>query len=139
MTAVYSIRIIYFVLISKPRFPSSIIINENNPIVINPIKRLALGSILAGFFISYNIPPTTVQVITMPLYIKITALVITIAGFAIALDLNKITNNLKPTKPSLTNSFSTSLGYFPTIMHRLLPLKILHTSIKTALTILDLI
>nr|YP_626404.1 NADH dehydrogenase subunit 5 [Microtus rossiaemeridionalis]AAY30381.1 NADH dehydrogenase subunit 5 [Microtus rossiaemeridionalis] len=139
MTAVYSMRIIYFVVMTKPRFPATIMINENNPLLMNPIKRLALGSILAGFFISYNIPPTTVQVMTMPWYLKITALMITIAGFAIALDLNKITNNLSPTKPLPTNSFSTSLGYFPTIMHRLLPLKSLNTSFKTALAMLDLI
>nr|YP_010902340.1 NADH dehydrogenase subunit 5 [Microtus ilaeus]QYK92184.1 NADH dehydrogenase subunit 5 [Microtus ilaeus] len=139
MTAVYSMRIIYFVLMTKPRYPATIIINENNPLLINPIKRLALGSIMAGFFISYNIPPTTVQVMTMPWYLKITALMITIAGFAIALELNNITNNLSPTKPSPTNSFSTSLGYFPTITHRLLPLKTLNTSFKTALAMLDLI
>nr|QLM00965.1 NADH dehydrogenase subunit 5 [Microtus agrestis] len=139
MTAVYSMRIIYFTLMTKPRFPSTIIINENDPLLINPIKRLALGSILAGFFISYNIPPTTVQVMTMPWYLKITALTITIAGFAIALELNNLTNNLSLTKPSPTKSFSTSLGYFPTIIHRLMPLKMLNTSFKTALTMLDLI
>nr|QYK92262.1 NADH dehydrogenase subunit 5 [Microtus agrestis] len=139
MTAVYSMRIIYFTLMTKPRFPSTIIINENDPLLINPIKRLALGSILAGFFISYNIPPTTVQVMTMPWYLKVTALTITIAGFAIALELNNLTSNLSPMKPSPTKSFSTSLGYFPTIIHRLMPLKMLNTSFKTALTTLDLI
>nr|UZC29638.1 NADH dehydrogenase subunit 5 [Microtus richardsoni] len=139
MTAVYSMRIIYFVLMTKPRFTPTITINENNPLLINPIKRLALGSILAGFFISYNIPPTTVQVMTMPWYLKMTALMATIAGFAIALELNSLTNNLTSTKTSSTNSFSTSLGYFPTITHRLLPLKMLNMSFKTALTTLDLI
>nr|YP_004891162.1 NADH dehydrogenase subunit 5 [Neodon irene]ADP08216.1 NADH dehydrogenase subunit 5 [Neodon irene] len=139
MTAVYSMRIIYFVLMTKPRFSTTTTINENNPLLINPIKRLALGSILAGFFISYNIPPTTVQVMTMPWYMKAAALMITIAGFAIALDLNNMTNNLKPTKPLPSNSFSTSLGYFPTVIHRLLPMKTLDTSFKTALTMLDLI
>nr|QYK91833.1 NADH dehydrogenase subunit 5 [Neodon sp. l BGI-2019] len=139
MTAIYSMRIIYFVLMTKPRFPAAITINENNPLLINPIKRLALGSILAGFFISYNIPPTALQVMTMPWYMKITALVVTIAGFVIALDLNNLTSNLKPAKPLHSNSFSTSLGYFPTITHRLLPLKTLNTSFKTALTMLDLI
>nr|YP_010460139.1 NADH dehydrogenase subunit 5 [Chionomys nivalis]UFR83292.1 NADH dehydrogenase subunit 5 [Chionomys nivalis]UUC05202.1 NADH dehydrogenase subunit 5 [Chionomys nivalis] len=139
MTAVYSMRIIYFVLMTKPRFPPTIIINENNPMLINPIKRLALGSILAGFFISYNIPPTTVQIMTMPWYMKTTALMVTIAGFAIALELNNLTNSLTTTKPSSTNSFSTSLGYFPTIVHRLLPTKTLSMSFKTALTLLDLI
>nr|QYK91794.1 NADH dehydrogenase subunit 5 [Neodon sp. na XW-2022] len=139
MTAVYSMRIIYFVLMTKPRFLTTITINENNSLLINPIKRLALGSILAGFFISYNIPPTTLQVMTMPWYIKATALMITITGFVIALDLNSLTNNLKLTKPLPPNSFSTSLGYFPTITHRLLPMKTLNTSLKTALTMLDLI
>nr|QYK91950.1 NADH dehydrogenase subunit 5 [Eothenomys melanogaster] len=139
MTAIYSMRIVYYVLMSKPRFPPTIIMNESNPLLINPIKRLALGSILAGFFITYNIPPTTIQVMTMPWYLKTMALMVTITGFAIALDLNNLTNNLSPTKPSPTNSFSTSLGYFPTIIHRLLPLKALNTSFKTALTLLDLI
>nr|UFR83175.1 NADH dehydrogenase subunit 5 [Alticola strelzovi] len=139
MTAIYSMRIIYFVLMSKPHFPPTIIINENNPLLMNPIKRLALGSIAAGFFISYNIPPTTIQVMTMPWYLKTTALMVTVTGFAIALDLNNLTNNLTPTKPSPTTSFSTSLGYFPTITHRLIPLKTLNTSFKTALTLLDLI
>nr|UFR83409.1 NADH dehydrogenase subunit 5 [Microtus miurus] len=139
MTAVYSMRIIYFVLMTKPRFSPTIMINENNPLLINPIKRLALGSILAGFFISYNIPPTNVQVMTMPLYMKITALAVTIAGFAIALELNNLTNKLSPTKPSPTNLFSTSLGYFPMVIHRLLPMKTLNTSFKTALAMLDLV
>nr|UFR83435.1 NADH dehydrogenase subunit 5 [Eolagurus luteus] len=139
MTAVYSMRIIYFVLMSKPRFPSQIVINENNPSLINPIKRLALGSILAGFIISYNLPPTTTQVMTMPWYLKTAALMVTITGFAIALELNNLTNNLTPAKPTNSNSFSTSLGYFPTIMHRLLPSKTLNMSFKTALNLLDLI
>nr|UFR83448.1 NADH dehydrogenase subunit 5 [Lagurus lagurus] len=139
MTAVYSMRIIYFVLMSKPRFPSQITINENNPLLINPIKRLALGSIMAGFIISYNLPPTTIQVMTMPWYLKTTALMVTIAGFMIALELNNLTNNLTSKKPSHSNSFSTSLGYFPMIMHRLLPSKTLNMSFKTALNLLDLI
>nr|UFR83383.1 NADH dehydrogenase subunit 5 [Phenacomys intermedius] len=139
MTAVYSMRIIYFVLMTKPRFSPSISMNENNPLLINPIKRLALGSIMAGFFISYNIPPMFTQVMTMPWYLKTTALMVTITGFAIALELNNLTNNLTLVKPSTTNSFSTSLGYFPTIVHRLLPMKMLNESFKTALTLLDLI
>nr|QHN51449.1 NADH dehydrogenase subunit 5 [Arvicola amphibius]QHN51462.1 NADH dehydrogenase subunit 5 [Arvicola amphibius] len=139
MTAIYSMRIIYFVLMNKPRFSPQISINENNPLLMNPIKRLALGSIMAGFLISYNIPPTTIQVMTMPWYLKTAALMVTISGLMISLELNNLTNNLLLTKPSPTNSFSTSLGYFPTIIHRLIPLKMLNTSFNTALTLLDLI
>nr|QQL93187.1 NADH dehydrogenase subunit 5 [Sundamys muelleri] len=139
MTAIYSMRIIYFVTMTKPRYSPLIIMNENDPNLINPIKRLALGSILAGFLISLNIPPTNIQVMTMPWYLKMTALFITILGFAIALELNNLTLNLsmnKVTKPSL---FSTSLGYFPPIMHRTIPQKVLNSSYKVSLNLLDLI
>nr|YP_004123412.1 NADH dehydrogenase subunit 5 [Rattus sordidus]ADD46566.1 NADH dehydrogenase subunit 5 [Rattus sordidus] len=140
MTAMYSMRIIYFVTMTKPRYSPLITINEDNPNLINPIKRLALGSIMAGFLISLNIPPTNIQVLTMPWYLKTTALFITIMGFAIALELNNLTLNLsstnKATRPSL---FSTSLGYFPSIMHRTIPQKTLNSSYKMSLNLLDLI
>nr|YP_008999720.1 NADH dehydrogenase subunit 5 [Rattus niobe]AGB56887.1 NADH dehydrogenase subunit 5 [Rattus niobe] len=140
MTAMYSMRIIYFVTMTKPRYSPLITINENNPNLINPIKRLALGSIMAGFLISLNIPPTNIQVLTMPWYLKMTALFITILGFTIALELNNLTLNFsstnKPTRPSL---FSTSLGYFPSIMHRAIPQKTLNSSYKMSLNLLDLI
>nr|YP_009414166.1 NADH dehydrogenase subunit 5 [Podomys floridanus]ASN66872.1 NADH dehydrogenase subunit 5 [Podomys floridanus]UZH93661.1 NADH dehydrogenase subunit 5 [Podomys floridanus] len=139
MTAIYSMRIIYFVSMTKPRFPPTIIINENNPKLMNPIKRLALGSIMAGFFISYNIPPTTTQIMTMPWYLKTTAMMVTIVGFMIALELNNLTSNLTLSKSTLTSSFSTLLGYFPLTMHRLLPSKILSKSFNTSLHLLDLI
>nr|YP_010973888.1 NADH dehydrogenase subunit 5 [Peromyscus hooperi]WNR56251.1 NADH dehydrogenase subunit 5 [Peromyscus hooperi] len=139
LTAVYSMRIIYFVSMTKPRFPPVISMNENDPKLMNPIKRLALGSIMAGFFISHNIPPTTTQIMTMPWYLKTTAMMVTIMGFMIALELNNLTLNLTLNKPTPTTSFSTSLGYFPLIMHRLLPLKTLSKSFNTSMRLMDLI
>nr|ASP44877.1 NADH dehydrogenase subunit 5 [Sundamys infraluteus] len=138
MTAIYSMRIIYFVTMTKPRYSPLIIMNEDNPNLINPIKRLALGSILAGFLISLNIPPTNIQTLTMPWYLKTTALFITILGFAIALELNNLTLNLSMNKTTKLSSFSTSLGYFPSIMHRIIPQKTLNSSHKVSLTLLDL-
>nr|ASP44825.1 NADH dehydrogenase subunit 5 [Sundamys maxi] len=139
MTAIYSMRIIYFVTMTKPRYSPLIIMNENNPNLINPIKRLALGSILAGFLISLNIPPTNIQVMTMPWYLKVTALFITILGFAIALELNNLTLNFSMNKITKPSSFSTSLGYFPPIIHRTIPQKALNSSYKVSLNLLDLI
>lgn len=138
LTAVYSLRIIFFALISKPRFPPLIIINENNKILMNPIKRLALGSIFAGFIISHNIPISSIQVITIPWYIKTTAILVTIIGLSIALELNNLTYNLKLNLQSPQNLFSTSLGYFTLIIHRLLPIKYLTISFNTAIATLDL-
>lgn len=139
ITAIYSIRIIYFVTITKPRYPPLIIIDENNPDLINPIKRLALGSIFAGFLLSLNIPPTNIPVLTIPGYIKLTALLVTILGFAIALELNNLTLKFSIKTTSKPSSFSTSLGYFPSIIHRIIPQKTLNSSYKMSSNLLDLI
>nr|YP_009243543.1 NADH dehydrogenase subunit 5 [Myotis lucifugus]AKG50090.1 NADH dehydrogenase subunit 5 [Myotis lucifugus] len=139
LTAVYSTRIIFFALLGKPRFPSLILINENNPLLMNPITRLLIGSIFAGFFISNNITPSTVPQMTMPLHLKLTALFVTLMGFAMALELNYMTQNLKHKHPSAAFKFSTMLGYFPITMHRLNPLTSLVMSQKSATMLLDLI
>nr|YP_010029208.1 NADH dehydrogenase subunit 5 [Thallomys paedulcus]QOU10193.1 NADH dehydrogenase subunit 5 [Thallomys paedulcus] len=138
MTAIYSMRIIYFVIMTKPRYPPLMTINEENPNMINPIKRLAIGSILAGFFISHNIPATNIQILTMPWYLKTMALLISILGFLIALELNNLGSKLSSNKNNYYSSFSTSLGYFPSIMHRAFPSKALTSSFKTSLNLLDL-
>nr|YP_009092041.1 NADH dehydrogenase subunit 5 [Mus cookii]AHZ60924.1 NADH dehydrogenase subunit 5 [Mus cookii] len=139
MTAMYSMRIIYFVTMTNPRFPPLISINETNPDLINPIKRLAFGSIFAGFLISYNIPPTNIQILTMPWFLKTTALMISVLGFLIALELNNLTMKFTSNKKNTLSSFSTSLGYFPSIIHRIIPMESLNTSLKTSLTLLDLV
>nr|YP_010758172.1 NADH dehydrogenase subunit 5 [Rhynchocyon stuhlmanni]WEW63482.1 NADH dehydrogenase subunit 5 [Rhynchocyon stuhlmanni] len=119
MTAMYSTRIIFFVLMGQPRYQPLIIINENNPLLTKPIKRLIIGSIFAGYFISKLMIPTSTSQLTMPLYIKMTALIITILGFALALELNLLTHNFKFKTPYPYYNFSNSLGYFPTTIHRL--------------------
>nr|YP_009107222.1 NADH dehydrogenase subunit 5 [Myotis davidii]AIT99541.1 NADH dehydrogenase subunit 5 [Myotis davidii] len=139
LTAVYSTRIIFFALLGKPRFPSLILINENNPLLMNSITRLLVGSIFAGFLISNNINPSTVPQMTMPLYLKLTALVVTLMGFTMALELNYMTHKLKYKHPSTMFKFSTMLGYFPLTMHRLNPLTSLAISQKSATMLLDLV
>nr|UUJ37409.1 NADH dehydrogenase subunit 5 [Sciurus anomalus] len=137
LTAVYSTRIIFFALMGQPRFPTLITINENNPQLMNSIKRLLIGSIFAGFLLSYNIPPTNIPMLTMPLYLKTTALFITIMGFMIAMELNQLTLNLKLNFYSHTSKFSTLLGYYPNTMHRLCPHLNLSISQKLASSLLD--
>nr|YP_009424395.1 NADH dehydrogenase subunit 5 [Niviventer cremoriventer]ARM56493.1 NADH dehydrogenase subunit 5 [Niviventer cremoriventer] len=137
MTAMYSMRIIYFVTMTKPRYSPLIIMDESNPDLINPIKRLALGSIFAGFLISLNIPPTNIPVLTMPWHIKLTALLISILGFIMALELNNLTLKFSMKAPSKPASFSTSLGYFPSIIHRIIPQKTLNPSYKLSSNLLD--
>ncbi|YP_007625663.1 NADH dehydrogenase subunit 5 (mitochondrion) [Hyaena hyaena] len=139
LTAVYSTRIMFFALLEQPRFNPLNLINENNPFLINSIKRLLVGSILAGYLISHNIPPMTTPQMTMPYYLKLTALAVTITGFVLALELNLMTKNLKLNPASSMFKFSNLLGYFPTITHRSLPLASLTMGQKSASTLLDLI
>nr|AZF99066.1 NADH dehydrogenase subunit 5 [Elasmotherium sibiricum] len=137
LTATYSTRMIFLTLLGQPRFPTLISINENNPLLMNPIKRLLLGSIFAGFLISNSIYPTTIPEMTMPLHLKLMALLVTTLGFLLALELSFATYNLKLNHPSNATNFSTLLGYFPTIFHRLHPSLNLSMSQKLASMLLD--
>nr|AEP22050.1 NADH dehydrogenase subunit 5 [Cervus albirostris] len=138
-TAIYSTRIIFFALLGQPRFPTLITINENNPFLMNSIKRLMIGSLFAGFIISNNIPPTTIPQLTMPYYLKMMALTVTTLGFILALEISNMTQNLKFNYSTNIFKFSNMLGYFPTIMHRLTPYMNLTMSQKSASSLLDLI
>nr|YP_002519622.1 NADH dehydrogenase subunit 5 [Pseudomonacanthus peroni]BAH10470.1 NADH dehydrogenase subunit 5 [Pseudomonacanthus peroni] len=121
-TAVYSLRIVFLVSMGHPRFNSLSPINENNPAVINPIKRLAWGSIIAGLVITSNILPLKTPVMTMPPALKLAALMVTALGLFSALEMASLTaKQFKQTPALATHHFSNMLGFFPATIHRLTP------------------
>nr|YP_009051449.1 NADH dehydrogenase subunit 5 [Henicorhina leucosticta]AIH00789.1 NADH dehydrogenase subunit 5 [Henicorhina leucosticta] len=137
-TAVYTMRMIVLVQSGFVRISPLTPMNENNPAIISPITRLALGSITAGFLITSYIPPTNIPPTTLPLSIKITALTVTALGIALALEISKMAQTLILTKQTTFSNFSTSLGYFNPLTHRFISTNLLSGGYKIASHLVDL-
>nr|YP_009170020.1 NADH dehydrogenase subunit 5 [Campephilus guatemalensis]ALE19841.1 NADH dehydrogenase subunit 5 [Campephilus guatemalensis] len=137
-TATYSLRLTILVQTGYNRSPPITPINENNPLIINPITRLALGSILVGFLITSFILPSKTPPLTMPTITKLAAITVTLLGVTLALELSNMTHALTPPKQNTPANFSSLLGYFNPLTHRASSTGLLDTGQKTATHLIDL-
>nr|YP_009318425.1 NADH dehydrogenase subunit 5 [Didunculus strigirostris]APA17018.1 NADH dehydrogenase subunit 5 [Didunculus strigirostris]ATZ68949.1 NADH dehydrogenase subunit 5 [Didunculus strigirostris] len=137
-TATYSLRMTLLVQTGSTRIPPITPTNENNRAVTNPITRLALGSIMAGLLITSYILPTKTPPMTMPTLTKIAAILVTILGIILALELSNMTHMLTHPKQNNPLNFSSSLGYFNPLTHRLSSTNLLHMGQKIASHLIDL-
>nr|YP_009144590.1 NADH dehydrogenase subunit 5 [Tinamus guttatus]AKJ76810.1 NADH dehydrogenase subunit 5 [Tinamus guttatus]QNN84155.1 NADH dehydrogenase subunit 5 [Tinamus guttatus] len=137
-TATYSLRMTLMVQTGYCRITSTTPINENMPNILNPMTRLALGSITAGLLISSNMLPTKTLPMTMPTITKIAALLATILGILLALELANLAHNLTLPNQNALMNFSLTLGYFNPLTHRTTSTKLLNSGQKIASHLIDL-
>nr|YP_009991853.1 NADH dehydrogenase subunit 5 [Pterocles burchelli]QNN84714.1 NADH dehydrogenase subunit 5 [Pterocles burchelli] len=137
-TATYTLRLTLLVQTGFTRTPTITPMNENDPAVTNPITRLALGSIMAGLLITSYILPTKTPPMTMPIHMKTAAIAVTILGLILALELSNLTLTLSQPKQNTYLNFSSMLGYFNPLMHRINSIKLLNNGQKIASHLIDL-
>nr|APB02953.1 NADH dehydrogenase subunit 5 [Amolops chunganensis] len=115
-TAVYSTRLIYFASMAHVRTNPMLLLNENDTRILNSLTRLAIGSIMAGLLI-YNITlPNNPTIHTMPSYMKLTALVITMIAFIIAYDLAKTFWTAPPLHHAMSKKYDPL--FYNQVIHR---------------------
>nr|YP_010397938.1 NADH dehydrogenase subunit 5 [Rasbora paucisqualis]UQJ79176.1 NADH dehydrogenase subunit 5 [Rasbora paucisqualis] len=121
-TAAYSYRLMYYVTLGPGLINPKIAPTEDAMTVLKPIKRLAWGSIIMGFIIWHNMIPEKTPILTMPMYMKLTALAVIIFGFITAKWISKLDEKqVKNTPMTLLFYFFNMLGYCPTLIHRIFP------------------
>nr|YP_009144136.1 NADH dehydrogenase subunit 5 [Lithobates sylvaticus]AKE36774.1 NADH dehydrogenase subunit 5 [Lithobates sylvaticus] len=125
-TAVYNMRLIYFASMMQPRVNPVLLCDENDSRVLNPLTRLAIGSILAGLLIFKTTLPNNPLIHTMPTYMKLTALIVTIIAFAIAYDLTKAFWTIIP------KDYVPSKEYDPTFYNQVFHRTITTVTLNTA-------
>nr|AYN73597.1 NADH dehydrogenase subunit 5 [Rhinopomastus cyanomelas] len=137
-TATYTTRMTLMVQTGPTRVSPVNPTNENDPAIINSITRLAAGSMLAGLLISSFTLPIKTPPMTMPLTTKTTAIIVSILGLILALELLNISNTLTKPKQTPWANFSMTLGYFNPLTHRISSSLSLGNSQKLALSLVDL-
>nr|BAK23105.1 NADH dehydrogenase subunit 5 [Boraras maculatus] len=121
-TAAYSYRLMYYVTLGPSLINPKVLPTEDAKTVLKPIKRLAWGSIIMGLIIWHNMLPEKTPTLTMPMYLKLTAIAVIIIGFMTAKWISTLSEEqLKNTPMTLLFYSFNMLGYCPTLIHRLFP------------------
>nr|QEN73362.1 NADH dehydrogenase subunit 5 [Pinguinus impennis] len=138
LTATYTLRMTLLVQTGFTRTTAITPMNENDQTITSPITRLALGSIMAGLLITSFIPPTKTPPMTTPTLTKTAAIIVTVLGIILALELSNMTQTLTQPKQTPLMNFSSSLGYFNPLSHRLSSTNLLNSGQKIASHLVDL-
>ncbi|YP_665733.1 NADH dehydrogenase subunit 5 (mitochondrion) [Gavialis gangeticus] len=118
-TVLYNLRMIYFVVLGSPRMPTLSALPEARQ-TLNPILRLAVGSIAAGLLISINMLPSNIPQMTMPPEIKLAALIVTALGFLTGAALMSTAPTLQPSTKGTQSPLPFKMTHFYFIIHHTL-------------------
>nr|ACR55944.1 NADH dehydrogenase subunit 5 [Anilius scytale] len=134
LSTIYSLRIILLAQTDYPRTKMNPHPEMETPM--KPLLRLTLGSILTGTLLKLT-PLQTTTTVTMPKTAKLGALIMTILGLILSLDMFLISTKQTQKSPSTMMTFFNQLAFFNTI-HRALPMKTLKFSQNTSTELVDL-
>nr|QUE27226.1 NADH dehydrogenase subunit 5 [Limnonectes fujianensis] len=115
-TAIYSLRLTYYTSMTQPRSNPLMTSSEEHTSVKNPIIRLALGSIIMGPILFFLLFPSFPMTHTMPTFIKLTALIITLLSFLLAYDSAQLTWLKSPKKHAPMKKYDPS--FYSLLVHR---------------------
>nr|YP_001905906.1 NADH dehydrogenase subunit 5 [Ophiura albida]CAL50583.1 NADH dehydrogenase subunit 5 [Ophiura albida] len=132
MTAIYSLRLIYFIAFTKTNTSPINPISEENPNLTNPLIRLASGVFLSGWIISVCLINN--ETMNIPLLNKITPLIMLL--YASVSILNNLFNNINLHSQSTINFLSNN-WFYVNIFHSNSIIKTLKLSIEGVLRTLD--
>ncbi|ETE57212.1 NADH-ubiquinone oxidoreductase chain 5, partial [Ophiophagus hannah] len=134
LSASYSTRIITLSLTGYPRLKHNHHTETKN--TINPLIRLTIISILAGTLTKLTTLQNT-ALTTIPIIIKLSALIATLIGISISNDLLLLTHHSTPKKQKTLSTFFNQLAFF-SIPHRTVSINTLKISQQTSIELLDL-
>nr|ALD84814.1 NADH dehydrogenase subunit 5 [Deinagkistrodon acutus] len=133
LSASYSMQIILLTLTGPSRTNNP---HEETKSTSLPLMRLTIASILIGSMTKLTTLQTS-PMTTMPMMVKLMALIITILGITLSKDLAQTTLALPPKKLQTTSLFFNQLAFF-NIPHRALTMNTLKSSQQISTELMDL-
>nr|AAW67991.1 NADH dehydrogenase subunit 5 [Limnonectes fragilis] len=127
-TAVYSLRVIFYASMNQPRSNPFFNLDEETLAVKNPIIRLAIGSIVTGPLLYFLLFPSFPMTHTMPISIKLAALVVTLLSFILAYDLAQLTWLTPPKTHATFKKYDPT--FYSLLLHRSLTTIFLNSAWK---------